>query len=82
MSEVDPMGTFDKLKQKAQQFGRDNSEKVREGVDKMAEAAKKRTGGKYDDRIDQGAQQVHQRLGGQRPESGQQPPQDQPPAGQ
>lgn len=76
------MGTFDKLMQKAQQFGKDNSEKVKEGIDKAAEAAKKRTGGKHDEHIDQGAQQAKQRLGGQQSESGEQPGQDQPPADQ
>ena len=40
--------TFEKAKQLAAEHG----DKTDQGVDKAAEAAKKRTGGKYDEHID------------------------------
>ncbi|ASU84840.1 antitoxin [Nocardiopsis gilva YIM 90087] len=43
---------MDKLKKAASQ----NRDKVAKGVDTAAEAAKKKTGGKYDDKIDKAAE--------------------------
>ncbi|MGH3357461.1 MAG: antitoxin [Nocardioidaceae bacterium] len=44
------MGLFDKLKSKASE----HSDKVNQGLDKAGEVASKKTGGKFDDKIERG----------------------------
>lgn len=49
------MGMFDNLKKKAAKAVDEHGEKIGQGIDKAADAAGKRTGGKHDDKIARGA---------------------------
>ncbi|GHE85567.1 antitoxin [Streptomyces griseoaurantiacus] len=57
------MGIMDKIKG----LVTGHEDKVREGVDKAAEMADKRTGGKYGDQIRTGKEKLGEQLGTQRP---------------
>ncbi|MGH3471312.1 MAG: antitoxin [Nocardioidaceae bacterium] len=56
------MGFWDKLTGKAKQTVDQHGDKVGEGMDKAAGFAKEKTGGKYDDQIDQGEQKAEDAL--------------------
>ena len=49
------MGMFDNIKKKAAKAVDEHGEKIGQGIDKAADAAGKRTGGKHDDKIAKGA---------------------------
>lgn len=62
--------TFNELAQKAKDFARQHPDKVEQGLDKLGDAADKRTGGKYSEQIDKGKEMLQQRLGEQGPTAG------------
>jgi antitoxin protein of toxin-antitoxin system len=49
------MGIFDNLKKKAEQAVDEHGDKIAQGIDKAADVANERTGGKHGDKIDKGA---------------------------
>lgn len=55
---------FEKAKEKLQKFAGDNPDKVEKGVDKAAEMADRKTGGKHGDKLQQGADRLKDRLRG------------------
>lgn len=55
------MGLFDKAKDLASE----NSDAVNEGLDKATDFANEKTGGQYEDQIQQGADFARDQLGGQ-----------------
>ncbi|HWD03824.1 MAG TPA: antitoxin [Amycolatopsis sp.] len=57
-------GMFDQAKDKVQEFAGQHEDKVGEGVDKAADYADERTGGKHGDQIHQGADKLKERFGG------------------
>ncbi|SEP02363.1 antitoxin [Amycolatopsis saalfeldensis] len=57
-------GLFDKAKEKIQEFAGSNSDKVGEGVDKAAQFADEKTGGKHGDQINQGADKLKEHFNG------------------
>jgi hypothetical protein len=59
---------FEKAKEKLQQFTKDNPEKTDQGIDKAADFADQKTGGKHGDKIQQGADKLKDRMQQQRPE--------------
>ena len=52
------MGALDKLKNKAQDMARENSDKIKNGLDKAAKFADSKTGGKHSDKINEGVQKA------------------------
>lgn len=56
---------IDELKQKAQQALSQHSDKVEQGIDKVAHFADEKTGGKHSEQIGKGADLLKQRLGEQ-----------------
>jgi hypothetical protein len=58
------MGMFDNMKDKAEDFARENPDKVDEGLDKAGDFANEKTGGKYEDQIDKGQEFARDRMGG------------------
>ncbi|WP_033289610.1 antitoxin [Amycolatopsis jejuensis] len=67
------MSFFDQAKDKIQEFAGKNPDKVGEGIDKAADFADEKTGGKHSDQIQSGADKLKERFGGDQP--GEQPPQ-------
>ncbi|CAM3536070.1 antitoxin [Kibdelosporangium persicum] len=59
---------FEKAKEKLQKFTEDNPEKTDQGIDKAAELADEKTGGKHGDKIQQGADKLKDHMQQQRPE--------------
>jgi hypothetical protein len=57
-------GMFDKAKEKIQEFAGNNPDKVGQGVDKAAQFADEKTGGKHSDQINQGADKLKERFNG------------------
>jgi antitoxin protein of toxin-antitoxin system len=57
------MGLFDKIKDKAAQMAGQHGDKAEEGIDKAAEFADEKTGGKHSDKIDTGAQKAKDAMG-------------------
>ncbi|HEY3708922.1 MAG TPA: antitoxin [Amycolatopsis sp.] len=57
-------GMFDKAKEKIQEFAGHNPDKVEQGVDKAAQFADEKTGGKHSDQINQGADKLKERFNG------------------
>ena len=55
------MGIFDKVKAKAKDALAKHPDKVGQGIDKLADNIDKRTGGKYSEQIDRGADEVRDR---------------------
>lgn len=49
------MSMFDKVKSKAADLARNHGDKLTKGVDKAADAANRRTGGQYADKLRDGA---------------------------
>ena len=58
------MGMFDNIKDKAQDLVDGQGDKVGEGLDKAADFVDDKTGGKYSDQIDQGADKAKDALDG------------------
>jgi hypothetical protein len=52
------MGMFDKLKGKAAELAGEHGDKADQGLDKAAEVADEKTGGKYTDQINSGAEKA------------------------
>ncbi len=59
------MGFLGKMKERAQQYAGKHPEKTQQGVDKAAQQADERTGGKYSEKIDQGRQKTQDYVQGQ-----------------
>lgn len=57
------MGMFDRLKDKAAEMIGEHGDKAEEGVDKAAEFVDDKTGGKYSDQIDTGAEKAKDMMG-------------------
>jgi hypothetical protein len=55
------MGFFDKVTRKAKDSLAKHPDKVGQGIDKLADTIDKRTGGKYAEQIDRGADEVKDR---------------------
>lgn len=55
---------FDDLKNKAQDALKQHPDQADQGVDKAREFADEKTGGKYSDKLQQGADKVKQQFGG------------------
>lgn len=58
------MSMFDKIKDKAGEMMGQHGDKAEEGIDKAAEFADEKTGGKYSDQIDTGAEKAKDMMGG------------------
>lgn len=56
---------FNELRDQAQEKLGQHGDKVDQGVEKARDMADERTGGKYSDQLDKGADQVKQRFGEQ-----------------
>lgn len=56
------MGFLDKLRGKASDAVDQHGEKIADGIDKAADVADKKTGGKHADRIDSGAEKAKDAL--------------------
>jgi hypothetical protein len=56
------MGLFDKLRGKAQETVDQQGDKVGQGIDKAADMADDKTGGKYGDKIDTGSEKAKDAL--------------------
>jgi len=56
------MGFLDEAKDKAGDLIGENHDKIDEGVDKVADIADEKTGGKFGDQIDQGADMAKEQL--------------------
>lgn len=52
------MGLFDKLKKKAEDLAEDHGDKIEDAIDKVADIADDKTGGKYSGQIDTGAEKA------------------------
>ena len=52
----DHVGLFDKFKKKAAEVAEDHGDKIESGIDKAADLADDKTGGKFSDKIDSGAE--------------------------
>ena len=57
------MDNFDNVADKAKDLASEHSDKVNEGVDKAAEFIGDKTGGKFGDQIDMGADKLKEQLG-------------------
>jgi len=73
------MSKFDDLKNKAKEMVAENRDRIEEGLDKAGDMIKERTGGKHDDKIDQGLDKAKEGLdraegGGGGDEGGATPP--------
>jgi hypothetical protein len=55
-------GLFDKAKEKMGQLASEHGDKVDQGVDKAADMADEKTGGKHGDKIQQGADKLKDRM--------------------
>jgi hypothetical protein len=58
------MSMFDKIKDKAGEMLGQHGDKAEEGIDKAAEFADDKTGGKYSDQIDTGAEKAKDMMDG------------------
>lgn len=56
------MGMFDKLKEKAAELAGQHGDKADQGVDKAADFADEKTGGKYSDQINTGAEKAKEAM--------------------
>ncbi|SFQ63023.1 antitoxin [Amycolatopsis rubida] len=65
------MSFFDQAKDKIQEFAGNNQDKVGDGIDKAAEFADDKTGGKHGDQIRQGADKLKENFGGGQEQGGQ-----------
>ncbi|MQA87659.1 MAG: antitoxin [Streptosporangiales bacterium] len=81
------MSVLDRLREKAKQFAGKNPEKMQRGIDRAAQKADEKTGGKYSEQINRGAAKAKEGEQG-RQQGGEQPPgrqqegrQDRPPEG-
>ncbi|MFX0537932.1 antitoxin [Ornithinimicrobium sp. Y1847] len=70
------MGIFDKAKDaltnnqdKIDDARAQYGDKIDQGIDRASQEANTRTGGKYEDQINQGADQVRDRIGSERPDA-------------
>ncbi len=52
------MGIFDKFKKKTADVGEEHGDKIEPGIDKAAEVADDKTGGKYTDKIESGSEKA------------------------
>ena len=52
----DRVGMFDKFKKKAAEVAEDHGDKIDTGIDKAADLADDKTGGKHSDKIESGAE--------------------------
>lgn len=52
------MGFFDRAKKKAEELAEDHGDTIEEGIDKAADAADEKTGGKYSDQIEAEAEKA------------------------
>jgi hypothetical protein len=52
----DDVGLFDKFKKKATELAEDHGDQIDTGIDKAADFADDKTGGKYSDKIESGAE--------------------------
>jgi hypothetical protein len=52
------MGLFDKLRKKAEVVAEQHGDKIVDGIDKAADLAEKKTGGKHTDKIETGAEKA------------------------
>ena len=52
----DCVGIFDKFKKKAAEVAEDHGDKIETGIDKAADFADDKTGGKYSDKIESGSE--------------------------
>lgn len=57
------MDNLDNLKDKATDLASEHSDQVNEGVDKAADFIGEKTGGKFDDQIEKGAETLKDQLG-------------------
>ena len=61
------MGFLDKFKKQAEDLAEEHGDKIEGAIDKVADIADDKTGGKYSDKIDSGAEKakdVVEKLGG------------------
>lgn len=56
------MGMFDKMKEKAAELAGQHGDKADQGVDKAADFADEKTGGKYSDQINTGAEKAKEAM--------------------
>lgn len=56
------MGKLDELKNKAKEMVTENRDKIEGGLDKAGEMVNKKTGGKYEDKIDKGLAKAQEGL--------------------
>ena len=56
------MGIFDKLKKQATKAVDEHGDQIASGIDKAADMADKKTGGKYSDKIDTGTEKAKDAL--------------------
>ncbi len=52
------VGIFDKFKKKAADVAEEHGDKIEAGIDKAAEVADDKTGGKYTDKIESGSEKA------------------------
>lgn len=52
------MGMFDKFKKKAADIAEEHGDKIEDGIDKAADFADEKTGGKYSDKIETGTEKA------------------------
>lgn len=52
------MGFLDKFKKKAEDLAEDHGDKIEDAIDKVADVADEKTGGKYSDKIETGAEKA------------------------
>ena len=52
------MGMFDKFKKKAADMADEHGDKIESGIDKAADFADDKTGGKYSDKIESGTEKA------------------------
>lgn len=57
------MGMFDKARETAEKFAKDNPDKVTEAIQRVGDEVDKRTGGKFTGQIDQAEEAVTKQLG-------------------
>ncbi len=57
------MGMFDKARETAEKFAKDNPDKVTEAIQRVGDEVDKRTGGKFTEQIDQAEEAVTKQLG-------------------
>lgn len=53
------MGMFDDLKKKADDLAEDHGDKIKQGIDKAADAAEAKLGPEHADKIDKAAAKAH-----------------------